>query len=240
VVDEWIPEPVRAEYVDLTSPRIVPVIGVCGGSGAGKTHLVRQLNERCAAVGLRVAHVSFDAYYHDLNHLTTEQRRAVNFDHPDSLDGELFAHHIHRLAIGGAADVPLYDFATHSRTGETHSVGPADVLVVDGILLLAFEGIRSSLDLSVYLDVPVDLRLDRRVARDTIERGREVAAVERQWREFVDPMHAQFVEPHAADADLLVHYGDDRELLLDRLMSHIPAGTHAGSAGSMFADRRES
>ena len=144
---------------------------MCGGSGAGKTYLVRQVQSRCAAIGMRVAHVSFDAYYHDLQHLTPAERSAMNFDHPDSLDGELFAVHVSRLATGEPIEVPLYDFSTHARTADTTVVGPADIVVLDGILLYAFESVRAGIDLSVYLDVPAGLRLDRRVARDTVERG---------------------------------------------------------------------
>ncbi len=221
MVEEANSEPVASESADGSTLRRVPVLGVCGGSGAGKTYLVRQIQRHCAAVGWRVAQVSFDAYYRDLQHLTPVQRSAVNFDHPDSLDGDLFTHHVSRLATGEPVEVPLYDFANHTRTDETAPVGPADVIVLDGILLYAFESVRTAIDLSVYLDVPADLRLDRRVARDTVERGRDVADVERQWREFVEPMHAQFVEPFASDADVVVGYADDRDELLEHLMNRL-------------------
>jgi uridine kinase len=221
VVDEVNSEPGVSEGADRSTPRRAPVLGVCGGSGAGKTYLVRQIQSRCAAIGMRVAHVSFDAYYHDLQHLTPAQRSAMNFDHPDSLDGELFAVHVSRLATGEPIEVPLYDFSTHARTADTTVVGPADIVVLDGILLYAFESVRAGIDLSVYLDVPAGLRLDRRVARDTVERGRDVADVERQWKEFVEPMHAQFVEPFATSADVVVRYGDDRNELLDHVMSRL-------------------
>lgn len=234
MVDEANSEPDTAEAIDHSTPGGVPVLAVCGGSGAGKTYLVRQLEQRCEAAGLSVAQVSFDAYYFDLQHLTTAQRSAVNFDHPDSLDGDLFAQHVRRLAAGHSASIPLYDFATHTRTGECVTVGPADVVVLDGILLYAFEAVRSSIDVSVYLDVPAGLRLDRRVARDTVERGRDVADVERQWREFVEPMHQRFVEPFAADADHVVHYGEDRDELLDLLL-HRVTSFRAG-ASSVLAD----
>ncbi len=221
MVEEANSEPEASEGADRSTPRRAPVLGVCGGSGAGKTYLVRQIQSRCAAIGMRAAQVSFDAYYHDLQHLTPAQRSTVNFDHPDSLDGDLFARHVNRLATGEPIQVPLYDFSTHTRTADTASVGPADVIVLDGILLYAFESVRAGIDLSIYLDVPAGLRLDRRVARDTVERGRDVADVERQWKEFVEPMHAQFVEPFATSADVVVRYGEDRNDLLDHLMSRL-------------------
>ena len=230
MIDEVIPDSSQAASNRLVPSKFTPVLGVCGGSGSGKSYLVRQLDERCAERNLTLTHVSFDAYYHDLQHLTKAERALANFDHPDSLDGKLFVEHVVRLANGEAVDVPTYDFANHSRTGQTETVGPADVVIVDGILLFAFPAVRAAIDISIYLDVPADLRLDRRVARDTVERGRDVADVERQWREFVEPMHKEHVEAHADSADLIVGYGDDREALLDQLMHAVSKADVSESA----------
>lgn len=234
MVQEASPGPDGDIDIELRSRPPARVLGVCGGSGAGKTFLVRQLHERTAAAGIALAHVSFDAYYHDLSHLSAAERSAVNFDHPDSLDSELFVAHLEALAAGEAVEVPCYDFATHTRTGRTERVGPADAVVVEGILLLTFAAVREVLDVAVYLDVPADLRLDRRMARDTVERGRDVADVERQWREFVEPMHATMVAPHAASADMVVGYGDDRDMLLDQLVDRL--APHGARRAGLLAD----
>lgn len=193
----------------------VLVWGICGGSGAGKTYLVNQL---LATFDGTVAVVSFDSYYHDHSHLTPEERSQVNWDHPDSLDNELFVQHLQILQAGGSVEVPTYDFATHTRAPLTVTAGPADLIIVEGILLFTFEEVRELVDLSIYLDVPPDVRLDRRVARDTVERGRDVADVERQWSQFVEPMHEQFVAPFATQADIYAPFGHNREALLEKLL----------------------
>lgn len=198
------------------------VLGICGGSGAGKTYLVNQIVARCERDGATTAVVSFDAYYRDLAHLTRDERSAVNFDHPASLDVELFVEHLALLAAGDVVDIPVYDFANHTRrTDVTAEAGPADLVVTDGILLLAFAAIRERLDTSVFLDCPPDVRLDRRIARDTVERGRAVYDVERQWTDTVAPMHDEFVGPYAETADVVVPFEHDRHSLLDELLAQL-------------------
>ncbi len=190
------------------------VWGICGGSGSGKGYLTAQLLER---LGDDCTVISFDSYYRDLGHLTFEQRCEVNFDHPDSLDGDLLAAHLQALQQGRSVDIPVYDFSRHHRTGETETVDPCRVIVVEGILLMAFPGIAAQLTLSVYLDVPAAVRLERRVERDVAERGRDEQTVRQNFADVVAPMHDRFVAPKGAHADIVVNYGDDRCDLLTRL-----------------------
>ena len=185
----------------------VVVLGICGGSGSGKSTLATACTDAFGEE--EVAVLPFDAYYRDLTHLSPAERRAVNFDHPDSLDIELFAAHLDSLRGGEAVGVPVYDFASHTRTGDTITIVPTPVVVAEGILLLCVEAISSRLDYSVFLDVPEDVRFERRLARDTVERGRDASDVARQFAESVAPMHDEFVQPCGARADaVLTHPWD--------------------------------
>ncbi len=179
------------------------VCGICGGSGSGKTTLTNHVLERVE--GREVSVLAFDAYYRDLSHLPLEERHRLNFDHPDSLDDELFVHHLDLLRSGVDVDVPEYDFATHTMTGRFCRVAAAPLLLVEGILLLAFPAVRQRLDYCVFLDAPSDVRLERRMKRDIVERGREPKTVKRQFAATVAPMHAQFVEPYRDLSDLIVN-----------------------------------
>ena len=198
----------------------VLVCGVCGGTGAGKTTLVNDLVARWSG---DVALVAFDSYYHDLSHLEPTERAAVNYDHPDSLDVDLFVAHLDELRSGGVIEVPEYDFATHTRPGPTRRVEATSLVLVDGILLLAFESIRERLDHAVFLDVATDLRFERRLRRDTRERGRSPASVHSQWTTTVDPMHRSFVGPSAAHADIVVDRFDEvtRAAVVERVLTGI-------------------
>ena len=179
----------------------VTLVGIAGGSCAGKTTLAEGLVTR---LGDRVAVLQFDHYYRDHGHLPMRERALVNYDHPDSLDGPLFVAHLDVLAAGRAVEAPVYDFATHRRTSTTEQVGPSPVVAVDGILLLAFPAVRRRLDLVVYVDAPADVRLERRVARDVAERGRTEDGVRAQFAATVAPMHERWVAPFAHEADLIV------------------------------------
>lgn len=201
------------------------VLGVAGGSCSGKTTLARRLVFLLGQV--ETLHLAFDCYYRPLNHLPLEQRHRVNFDHPESLESELFAAHLATLRERRPIARPRYDFASHSREPEADHVEPADAVVADGILLLACPEVRARLDLSVFLDVPEDVRLQRRIARDAVERGRSEESVRRQFADSVAPMHARFVQPGARSADRVVTHPfcieDEARLLagivLDRLSS---------------------
>ena len=188
------------------------VLGLAGGSGAGKTTLVEGLTSRLRG---EVSVLWFDEYYHDLVHLSPDQRATVNFDHPDSLDEELLIEHLDGLLAGRPVDVPVYDFATHTRTGRTRRVEPRPVVVVDGILVLAVPDLRSRLDLAVFVDAPAEVRLARRMYRDVRERGRTTASVRAQFEATVAPMHEAFVDPSAEHADLRLDGTGDLDANLD-------------------------
>jgi uridine kinase len=188
----------------MTAPTLV---GIAGGSCSGKTTFARHLAELLTDVGVRS--ISFDSYYRPLGHLPLAERHAVNFDHPDSLDGDLLVENLRALRRSEAVDEPVYDFATHARLPETHRVTPAPVVLVDGILLLAFDRLVEVLDYSVFIDAPEDVRLARRIARDTVERGRTGASVRQQFAATVAPMHDRFVQPSADRAALRIGWGRD-------------------------------
>ena len=179
------------------------LIGLSGGSCSGKTTLARAMLE---VHGGDATLLMFDAYSHALSHLPPDARAKVNFDHPDSLDVDLFCKHLRDLAAGRGVDVPHYDFATHTRPGTSHRVEPARYVLVDGILLLALTECREALDLRVFVDAPAAVRLERRIERDVAERGRDEDGVRRQFAETVSPMHDDFVAPSEAYADLAFHH----------------------------------
>lgn len=198
---------------------MVKTCGISGGSGAGKTTLTRHLVERLGADQVSV--VAFDAYYRDQGHLAPVDRALVNYDHPDSLDHEMFAADVETLRSGRAVASPVYDFSTHTRTAEVTVIEPKPVVIVEGILLLSFPEIAAHLDLAVFIDVPEQVRLDRRITRDVAERGREPNDVRRQFAATVAPMHDQYVKPyrHLAHRTVELHekYGPVADELIERL-----------------------
>ncbi len=204
------------------------VIGICGGSGSGKTTLAELVVEKLGperAIGL-----AFDSYYRDQGHLAPEERAKVNYDHPDSLDGPLIAEHLTALAEGKEAAVPVYDFSTHCRTTDVDIIEPRPVIVVEGILLLAYPELRDCLHLSVFRECPEDIRFDRRVARDVAERGRTPESVAEQFAATVKPMHDDFVEPTSMYADIVVPYAEDlydaRERVTEAIEHHALRVSH--------------
>lgn len=174
------------------------LVGLCGGSCAGKTTLARALLvERPDATLLE-----FDDYYHDLSAISVEERAKVNYDHPDALDIQLLLTHMDELAAGRAVDVPDYDFATHTRPGGLHRVEASSLVIVDGLLLLALAECRERLDLKVFVDAPREVRLARRLEKDVRDRGRDREGVIRQFGASVEPMHETLVFPSSEFADL--------------------------------------
>ena len=199
------------------------VVGVVGGSQAGKTTLVNGL---VGSLPDGATVLSFDEYYHDLAHLSPGERAVVNFDHPDSLDDDLLLSHLDGLLAGRPADVPVYDFATHTRTGRSRRVDPRPVVIVDGILVLAFPAIRERLHLSVFVDAPAEVRLARRLDRDVRERGRTPEGVRAQFAATVAPMHEAHVLPCRDLADLTLDGQGDRTANLAILLARVEgAGT---------------
>jgi len=205
----------------MNPPTYRPLVcAIAGGSGSGKTTLAGEL---LGLLGDDADHLMIDWYYRDLSHITMAERMAVNYDHPDSLEVELFAAHLDQLRQGQAVDAPVYDFATHTRSEAVTPVAARPFIISDGILLLAVPELRPCIDIGVFVETPTDLRLERRLARDVAERGRAPDDIRRQWNEFVLPMHDEFVEPSRSNADVLVTGEDslsaNADLLADQLRS---------------------
>jgi uridine kinase len=193
-------------------------IGVVGGSGSGKTTVARAIE---SGLDVDVAFLDQDAYYRDLAHLDLEERKRVNFDHPDAFDADLFVAHLEALVAGHPIEKPTYDFAAHTRAARTVRLEPRDVIVVDGILLFAEARLRALLDIKVYVDVADDVRFIRRLRRDVEERGRAVDDVIRQYLETVRPMHLEFVEPSKRWADVILPEGGHNRVGIEMLQSRV-------------------
>lgn len=195
------------------------IIGIAGGSGSGKTTVARRAAESLA--GAQVAFLDMDAYYRDHYALTHEELRHLNWDHPDAFDLDLLYDQLGRLSRGEAIEKPIYDFVTHRRREVSERIEAADVIVIDGILLLVDERIRSLLDIKVFVDTDADIRLIRRLQRDTAERGRPLEEILEQYLTTVQPMHLQFVEPSKRYADLIIPRGGENEVAIDLLLAAI-------------------
>ncbi len=195
------------------------IVGIAGGSGSGKSTVARRI-----AGSLQAAHVAFidmDAYYRNFSHLPMEERRRVNWDHPDALDVDLLVDQLATLRSGRAVDKPVYDFVAHARTAMTERVEPGLVVVIDGILLFADERVRSLCDVKVFVDADADIRLIRRIRRDMAERGRPLDEILTQYLSTVQPMHLQFVEPSKRYADVIVPRGGHNEVAIEMLVAKI-------------------
>ncbi len=193
------------------------LVGICGGSGSGKSTLAHGVQRHLGSD--RVAILSFDTYYRDQSHLSLEQRAALNYDHPDILDVELFADHLDALVDGRPARLPVYDFTTHARVPDRHQVlHPHPIVLVEGILLFAFAEIVDRLALRIYRECPEHIRFSRRLDRDTTERGRTADSVEHQFAATVAPMHDRFVAPSRERAHLVYEHG---ELELDEITRQV-------------------
>ncbi len=197
------------------------VIGVAGGSGSGKTTVVREMT-RGIGDGV-VALVHHDSYYKDMGAVPGGAPRRKNYDHPDALETPLLVEHVRSLKDGRAVHVPVYDFTTSSRTAETRHVEPRRVVIVDGILILVDRDLRDLLDIKVFVDADADVRLIRRLQRDVQERGRSVESVLDQYTRTVRPMHLEFVEPSKRWADIIVPGGGHNRVAIDMLVARIRA-----------------
>jgi len=195
------------------------VWGICGASGSGKSTFAQGLLERLGHQ--HVSLVSFDSYYVDLPHLTATERARVNFDHPDSLDVPLLCAHLDALHAGRAVDAPVYDFAVHNRTPAVQRIEPRPLVLIEGILVLAAEEVRSRLDYTVFLEVPDEICLHRRLERDVRERGRAEEEVRRRYTETVRPMFERHAAHRAPACDRLVRFGEDRGEVMEELAARI-------------------
>lgn len=199
------------------------LLGVAGGSGSGKTTVVEEIVRGLAPAPVSVIH--HDAYYRDLGHLSPRERARVNFDHPDALETPLLVEHLTRLRRGEAVDIPVYDFATHTRREETERVEAAGVVIVDGILVLADRRLREVLDIKVYVQTDADIRFIRRLRRDLRDRGRSLESVVEQYLKTVRPMHLAFVEGSRAHADIIIPEGGRNQVAIDLLVSRLRVTT---------------
>lgn len=195
------------------------VIGIAGGSGSGKTTVAQEILQRVGPE--RIAFLQHDSYYKDLSGLPPAQRAEVNFDHPNSLETELLIAHIEQLKRGQAVAVPVYDFATHSRTDKTFTVKPRGVIIVEGILIFVEPALRNLFDIKIFVDTDADIRLIRRIQRDISERGRTVENVIKQYQATVRPMHLEFVEPSKRYADVIIPEGGFNLAALDMVVARI-------------------
>ena len=178
------------------------VIGIAGGTGSGKTTVVNNILQQLNAEGVNV--LSQDNYYHDNHHLSLQEREALNYDHPKSIDFELLTKHVKSLKKGESIEQPLYSFVTHSRTDDYVTVEPKNVLIVEGILVLTNQELLKEFDLKVFVHADSDERLIRRIRRDTQERGRDLHEVLHRYQTTLKPMHQEFIEPSKNEADLIV------------------------------------
>jgi uridine kinase len=195
------------------------VIGIAGGTGSGKTTVANAVLERVGAQ--HIAFLPHDAYYRDLSDLSIEERRRVNFDHPDSLETELLVEHINRLMNWQPVEMPVYDFTCHSRTSQTVHIEPRRVIMVDGILIFYEPALRPLFDVKIYVDADADLRFIRRLLRDIVERGRTTESVIQQYLGTVRPMHMEFVEPSKRYADVIIPEGGRNTVALDMVIARI-------------------
>jgi uridine kinase len=195
------------------------IIGVAGGSGSGKTTVVREIIRNIGKNQVTVLH--HDSYYRDVQDLPFEERIKINYDHPDSLETTLLINHINELIAGTAVEVPCYDFTEHLRAPDTERMEPRKVIIVDGLLILWDRELRSLMDIKVYVDTDADLRFIRRLSRDIHERGRPAELVIEQYLRTVRPMHLEFVEPSKRYADVIIPEGGHNRVGVDMLLTKI-------------------
>ena len=204
--------------------RMAPrVIGVAGGSGSGKTTVVRRIVESLGPDHVTV--LDHDRYYRDRNDLRFEERAALNYDHPDALETDLMVQHVNELKAGRSVDVPVYDFTRYARLPTTESATPRRAIIVEGILVFVDAALRSLMDIKVFVDTDADTRFIRRLRRDVADRGRTMESVIEQYQSTVKPMHLEFVEPSKRYADIILPQGGHNAVAVDMLLSLIRSVT---------------
>lgn len=191
----------------------VVVLGIAGGTGSGKTTVARAIVERIGPS--RVAYLEHDSYYRDLSHLSLAQRREVNFDHPDAFDSNLLINHVEALKRGQAVDQPVYSYTESVRHADTVRVDPRPLVMVEGILVLENTRLRDLMDVKIFVDTADDIRLMRRLRRDTHERGRTMEHVLGQYEATVRPMHLTFVMPSRRHADVVIPRGGSNRVAIE-------------------------
>jgi uridine kinase len=196
-------------------PRVI--VGVAGGSGSGKTTVVRRIVDSLGSDEVTV--LDHDRYYRDRNDLRLEERAALNYDHPDALETDLMVRHVQELKSGRAVQVPKYDFARHARLAETEPFSPRRAIIVEGILVFTSPELRQLMDVKVFVDTDSDTRFIRRLQRDVADRGRTMESVIEQYQGTVKPMHLEFVEPSKRYADVIIPIGGQNTVAVDLLLT---------------------
>lgn len=196
------------------------IIGIAGGTASGKTSIAKKLYENSKKNGSVIV-IKLDDYYKDLSHLSFEERKCVNYDHPDQYDMELLINNLIDLKNQKSIYKPIYDFVTHTRKKETELINPANVIIVEGIMIFQNQKLRDLFDIKIYVETPSDIRFIRRLKRDMVERGRDFNSVIEQYLNTVRPMHLTFVEPSKVYADLIIPEGGENEVAIDVIMTKI-------------------
>jgi len=195
------------------------IIGVAGGTASGKTTIAHRILD---AVGSKqLAYIEHDAYYRDLSHLPLEERKTLNFDHPDALENTLLIEHLHALQHGATISIPVYDFSAYVRTDQLKQIAPKPVILVEGMLIFVDKALREMMDIKIYVDTADDLRFIRRLKRDVASRGRTVEHVIEQYLETVRPMHLEFVEPSKQWADIIIPRGGHNITAIQMVVAQI-------------------
>jgi uridine kinase len=195
------------------------IIGICGGTGSGKTTIARAI---LSAVGAeKVILVEQDSYYRNLADMPLDERHQANFDHPDSIDSDMLVNHLKRLKSGDSIEMPIYDFVTHTRSNTFEHIDPKPVVIVEGILIFAEPRVLGLLDVRVFVDTPDDIRLMRRLRRDITERGRTFERTLDQYERTIRPMHFEFVEPSKRHSDIIIPEGGQQHVGIEFLCSMV-------------------
>lgn len=213
------------------------LMGIAGGTGSGKTLVARSIGE---ALKQRIVVIGQDSYYHDQGHLSPDERARINYDHPDAFDHELLMQHLAQLAHGESIDMPVYDYATHTRSSEVIRISPTRIVVVEGILVLAIPALRQMFDVKVFVDTDADVRFIRRLSRDIAERGRTVESVVEQYMSVVRMMHLEFIEPSKRYADIIVPEGGYNRVAIDFIVTKLRTlldDDQSSSAGSILQEQ---
>jgi uridine kinase len=200
------------------------IIGIAGGSGSGKTTIAHKIHKSLPED--RVLIMTQDSYYKDHKEMTKAERDQINFDHPDAFDTKLLVQQLKQLLNGEAIEMPIYDFPTHLRSDKTIHVEPADIIILEGILVLADERLRDLMSIKVYVDTDDDIRLIRREKRDMKERGYDLDYIISQYLTTVKPMYNQFIDPSKRYADIIVPEGGENNVAIDMLSTKIRSVLH--------------
>jgi len=211
------------------------IIGIAGGTGSGKSTVARNVAKALSAVS--VAFIDMDGYYRNFAQLPLEERRHINWDHPDAFDWELLLAQLTALVAGESIDKPEYDFISHTRSAKTVRVPAADVIVIDGFLLFADARVRDLCDVKVFVDADADIRLIRRIRRDVKKRGRSLEDVIDQYLTTVQPMHLQFVEPSKRYADVIVPRGGHNPVAIEMIVAKIERRLEANGTQRLTSAR---